>query len=101
MRQPTRRRPSSAATETGAFDQPERIQGLVQQYAGVIAGERPSGCVRTVKSGGEPDQQQARVGIAERCHGPAVIRRILLAPLGQERGETRAKRAVMSNTVMQ
>ena len=53
----------------GAIDslgEAELQQGRVEQVAGIVAGERPAGAVGAAHSGREPDDQQARVEVAER-----------------------------------
>ena len=51
-----------------AFGKAVFEQGRIEQVAGVVAGERPSGAVGALHARREPDDQQLRVGIAERSH---------------------------------
>jgi hypothetical protein len=52
---------------------PLTMEGLVQQDTRVIAGERPAGAVRSVKSGSEADDEQLGAGGPEGRDRPGVI----------------------------
>ena len=81
MRTLRERKPIVAPTELRRARQTELEQRPVQQNAGVIAGEGPSGAVGAVHAGRETDDQQARRRIAERRHRPAEIIRLLAVHL--------------------
>ena len=51
-----------------AFGKAVFEQRGIEQIAGVIAGERPSGAIGALHAGRQPDNQQPTVGIAERRH---------------------------------
>jgi hypothetical protein len=53
------------------------MEGTVQQYSGVVAGEGPPGAVGAVHAGSQPDHDDPRVAIAERRYRPAIILRLI------------------------
>jgi hypothetical protein len=58
--------------------------GLVQQDAGMVAGERPPGAIRTMHAGGKTDNQQVGACHAKGWHRLREIRRLLGAHFLQE-----------------
>ncbi len=60
----------------------------------MVARERPTGPVRPVQSGCQPDDQEARPGCAERRDRPAMVVRVLAADAVEESREPRATAAV-------
>src|SRR5688572_24883331 len=72
----------------GTARKSELVQRAVEQDSGVIAREGTAGGVRAVQTGRESDDQEPRVGIAERRNRRAVVSRKLLTPRFQKRGET-------------
>ena len=75
-----------------ALGEAELQQGRVQQVAGIVAGEGPAGAVGALHSGRQPDDQHARVEIAERAHRgvlPIGVFALELVPEGDEPGTAR------------
>ena len=68
MRQSTSSSPSSGARVVVAAREAVTRQRLVEQVAGIVAGERPPGAVGAAQAGREADDQQARVERPERGH---------------------------------
>ncbi len=72
----------------------EQMQRLVQQDAGMVAGERPSGRVCTVEAGCQPYHQQPCTRIAERRHRCTVVGGVLCPALVEKPGEPRTAPAL-------
>ena len=77
-----------AASDSARVAKPMRVQGAVQQDAGVIAGERPAGAIGAVHPRRETDDEQPVARAAEGRHRPAVISRD--AATGLHRGSAQA-----------
>src|SRR6185312_3974631 len=69
-------------------------QGLVEQHAGIVAGERPAGAVGALQARRKPDDQQPRVRRPKRGHRRVEPGRLLLPPRFAEFDQSRATRAV-------
>jgi hypothetical protein len=79
---------------SGGTRHSERIQGLIQKYAGMIAGERAAGAVRSMHTGRKADDDQARIGVAEGRYRFAHIVGMQLPHRIKKSGETWATSAV-------
>ena len=60
------------------------VQGSVEQDTRVVAGERTTAGVGTVKAGPEPDDEKARIGVTEWWYGSREISRVVLPHLGEK-----------------
>jgi hypothetical protein len=65
----------------------EGVQRLVEQDAGVIAGERAPGAIGAMHAGCQADDQQARLGVAKRKHGAGMVVGMPGTHLGKEARE--------------
>jgi hypothetical protein len=70
------------------------VQRSIQQQAGMIAGERSSGAIRPMHTRGEPNDQQTRMRIAERCNRARMVVRVLGTHRIQVFSQTRTAAAV-------
>ena len=82
------------APPVGALGEAKLDQGRVEQIAGIVSGERSPGLVRALETGGEADDQQAGVAVAEAWHRCVMKIRVPRAVLVTERAETRAEPAI-------
>ena len=71
----------------------ELVQHLVQQDTGMITRERAPRCIGAVHAGGQADDQQGRIRIAERRHRPAIIIGKTILDLIKESREPRTRAA--------
>ena len=78
----------------GAAGETVFLHGGVEQIAGEVAGERPSGAVGAAQARGEADDQQARVERPERGHRRVEPRRLTRAPSLAKLREPRTERTV-------
>jgi hypothetical protein len=60
------------APSVGPAREAELGQRGVEQIAGVVAGEGAPGAVRALQAGSQADDQETRVQVPERRHGPVV-----------------------------
>ena len=74
------------------------VQGLVQQYPGMVAGERASAAVGAVHARCEADDQQGRCRVAKRRHRARVVIGMLRAHLVEKVGEAWTGPAVRIKT---
>src|SRR6516225_5753228 len=77
--------PVIGALGIGAAGEAKFTQGLIEEYAGKVAGEGTSGPVGAAQAGREPDDEQAHILAAERGDGRVV-------PIGKERALRAAER---------
>src|SRR6202040_4029921 len=78
----------------GALGEAELQQGRIEQVAGIVAGEWPAGAVGAAHAGRQPDDQDARLEVAERAHRRILPVGILAPELVPERDEPWAARTV-------
>ena len=92
--------PSSGVGPIAAVREAEMQQRPVQQFAGEIAGERPSGPVGAAHARRQPDDQQTRIQAAETWHRRVepvgVGGAVGLPVLGEPRAERAIRRGMRS-----
>jgi hypothetical protein len=70
------------------------VEHLVEQDARVIAGKWPAGTIRAVHPWCQADNQEASALVTERRHGSAVVVRVSVTNVVEERCEARTGTAV-------
>ena len=69
-------------------------QSGIEQVAGIVAGERPSGAVGAVHAGGKPDNAQPRVRVTKGRHRRVPPVGVLRLAFAAQRDKARAERAI-------